>query len=185
MVETGYWELQELSTPAIKELPRRLLYLAFGTATFLVLYSIGAAITLTQEDAQVIANEFMAQAQDIDQSGIFLNNIKIALAMFVPGFGVGLGAYSAVMTGITFNALVTVNPALQGLSPLVVLTTPYGVIEILAYGLAISRSGLLVFQLIKRRALWRRFVKFTLVELAIVITALLAGAAIETQMINN
>jgi hypothetical protein len=177
--------LQELSKPAIKELPKRLLYLAFGVATFLILYSVGAALPLTHEDAEAIANDFMAQAQGIDQAGIFLNNIKIALGMFVPGFGVGLGAYSALGTGMTFNALVTMNPALQGLNPLTVLATPYGAIEVLAYGLAISRSGLLVIQLIKQRPLWRRFVKFTVVELAIVITALLAGAAIENQMINS
>jgi hypothetical protein len=152
---------------------------------FLASYCIGAQLPLTQQDAEVIASEFMAHAQDIDQAGIFLNNIEIALGMFVPGFGVGLGAYSALETGITFNALVTINPALQSLNPLMVLATPYGAIEVLAYGLAISRSGLLVFQLIKQRSLWKRFVKFTLVELAIVITALLSGAAIENQMINS
>jgi hypothetical protein len=70
-------------------------------------------------------------------------------------------------------------------SPLALLVTPFGLLEILAYGLAMSRSGMLVAQLIKSRKDWRRFALFTAVEIGIVIAALILGSLIETQIIQN
>jgi uncharacterized membrane protein SpoIIM required for sporulation len=123
--------------------------------------------------------------EDIDEVGIFFNNIAVALGMFIPGVGVGLGIYSGVSTGVVYNAFAQVNPELLQSSPLALFATPFGLLEVLAYGLAMSRSGMLVAQLLKNRKDWKRFTLFTIVEIGIVIAALVAGSLIEAQLIEN
>lgn len=168
----------------MNQIPIRLIHLAFGVTAFLLMYSAGASVNMSYADAQVYANQFLEHAQNIDQTGIFFNNIQIAFGMFIPAFGAGLGGYSAFETGLTFKALTIVNPALGNMSPLMVLANPFGVLEVLAYGLAMSRSAMLTFQLVKRRKLWRQFSLFTIIEIGIVVIALLVGAVIENQAIS-
>jgi hypothetical protein len=54
--------------------------------------------------------------------------------------------------------------------------------EIVAYGLAISRSGMLFYYLLKRKY-WREYLLSTLVEIGVVVILLLSGAIIEWEMI--
>ncbi len=167
-------------------LPFRIGYLGIGVAVFIGAYSAGAAITLTDQDAEEIRSSFLADIENIDQAGIFLNNVEIALVMFVPGLGAGIGIFSGVSTGMVFNAFALVTPELATMQPLSVLATPFGVLEVLAYGLAISRSGMLVAQLVKKEERtkgWKRFTIYTGIEIGIVITALVAGSVIESQTI--
>ena len=166
-------------------LPWRLAYLATGMATFMVAYSAGAAIPLGETEAEDIRSGFLEDIETIDQSGIFANNIVIALLMFIPGVGVGAGIFSGVSTGVVFNAFALVTPSLSGIPPLSILVTPFGLLEVFAYGIAISRSAMLAFQLAKReeRKYWRQFVAATGIEIAVVVVALLAGATIEGQEI--
>ena len=166
-------------------LPWRVAYLAAGMAAFMIAYSVGAAIPLGEEEAGEISSGFLADIQSIDQDGIFLNNIEIALAMFIPGAGVGVGMFSGISTGVVFNAFALVTPELSGVPPLSILVTPFGMLEVFAYGLAISRSAMLAIQLARKqeRKHWRQFCVATGVEIAVVVIALLAGAAIEGQEI--
>ena len=63
-----------------------------------------------------------------------------------------------------------------------------GKLEIIAYGIAISRSGILCYQLIKdtnKRNTWRKYVIPTIIEIGIVVTILFIGAIIEWQMIST
>ena len=95
-------------------------------------------LPLSEQEAEDIRTEFTERVDDIDETGIFLNNIGIALAMFVPGVGVGVGVYFGVSTGIVFHAFTIGIPELENLHPLSVIATPFGILEVLAYGLAIS-----------------------------------------------
>ena len=126
----------------------------------------------------------MDQIKDIDQTGIFINNAKIALGMFVPLLGVGLGIFSGFSTGMVFNAIAATSDNLNDISPLLILITPFGLMEIVAYGLAISRSGMLLYSLLKRRY-WREYILSTLVEIGVVVILLLSGAIIEWEMITR
>jgi uncharacterized membrane protein SpoIIM required for sporulation len=126
----------------------------------------------------------MDQIKDIDQTGIFINNAKIALGMFVPLLGVGLGIFSGFSTGMVFNAIAATSANLNDISPLLILVTPFGLMEIVAYGLAISRSGMLFFSLLKRMY-WREYLLSTFVEVGIVVILLLSGAIIEWEMISR
>jgi hypothetical protein len=163
---------------------QRLLYLAFGAAAFLIAYSAGAAFPLGHDEAETLRREFSRQIEGIDQNGIFLNNIRIALVMFIPALGTAFGAFSGFSTGSIFSVLTSSSPALSGTPPLIILITPFGIMEVFVYGLAMSRSGMLIYYILKRRS-WRKYTIPTLIEVSIAIGVLFAAAAIEWQMIEQ
>jgi hypothetical protein len=166
-------------------IPIRLGYMALGVAIFVVSFYVGAVSVLSSEDAEAIREDMTSKVENIDDSGIFAKNIVAALGMFVPAVGVALGAYSGVSTGLVVSAFAEITPELAESSPLALLGTPFAVLEVMAYGLAISRSGLVVAQLLKARDEWKHFTVFTTVEIAIVVLALLAGSMIEGQLLQD
>jgi hypothetical protein len=104
--------------------------------------------------------------------------------MFIPLLGIGVGIFSGFSTGMVFNAIAATSASLNGISPLLILITPFGLMEIIAYGLAISRSGMLFHSLLKRKH-WREYLLSTVVEVGIVAVLLLSGAIIEWEMITR
>lgn len=163
----------------------RSIYLIAGIGTFLFVYYLGATYQMTFEDAKSVSQQLGTKNKNLDQNSIFINNIKPAFGMFVPGFGVGLGIYSAYSTGLAFSAAAALSPLLRGISPLVVFTAPFAIMELFSYGLAMSRSGLLVYQLLKRRNLWRDYALRTAIEIGIVTVLLLIGSVVEWQVIQQ
>ena len=160
----------------------RLFYLTIGMVVFIIAYSIGAATDLNRTEAENLRQQFNEQVKDIDQNGIFMNNLRISLGMFIPVLGIGLGIFSGFSTGLIFNVIAESSPLLNNISPLVILITPFGVIEVFAYGLAMSRSGMLIYQLVKKKQL-REHIIPSIIEIVIVIAVLLIGATIEWQMV--
>ena len=148
-------------------------------------------VKINYSEAQIIKRQFEEEVKGIDQSGIFLNNIQAAVWMFIPGFGIVLGVFTAFSTGVAFNAISQTSPsfAYHQISPLIVFLTPFGVLEAIAYGIAISRSGILSFQLIKtknKKKYWKEeYLIPTIIELGIVIAILFIGAIIEWQMVQQ
>ena len=163
---------------------RRLLYLAVGATAFLIAYSAGAAINMSKKEADDLKGQFAKQIIGIDQNGIFINNIKVALGMFIPVVGIGLGIFSGFSTGMVFSAMAETSPLLSNIPPLIILLTPFGVMEVFAYGLAISRSGMLIYQLVKKKS-WREYAIPTIVEIGIVVVVLFIGAVVEWQLIQR
>lgn len=163
---------------------RRLLFVLMGSLVFFGVYSLGAEIEMTPEEAQEVRDAFDEQIEDINDIGIFLNNIRIALGMFVPGAGVALGVFSAYATGNVFAAIAEGSPELQGIPPQLILVTPFGLMEVFVYGLAMSRSALLVYYFVKRRP-WREYALPTLIELGIAAAVLISAAVIEWWMIQE
>lgn len=162
----------------------RLIYLAFGAAAFLIAYSIGAAVPMSEEEAEMLTREFSKQIEGIDQNGIFLNNVRITLIMFVPAVGSAFGAFSGFATGSIFSALASQSPMLGEVSPLVILITPFGIMEVFVYGLAMSRSAMLIYYLLKRMP-WSKYTIPTLIELGIAAGVLFVAAVIEWQIIER
>ncbi len=160
----------------------RLFYLTIGMVVFIIAYSIGAATDLNRTEAENLRQQFNEQVKDIDQSGIFMNNLRISLGMFIPALGIGLGIFSGFSTGLIFNVIAESSPLLNNISPLVILITPFGIMEVFAYGLAMSRSGMLIYQLVKKKQL-REHIIPSIIEIVIVIAVLLIGATIEWQMV--
>jgi uncharacterized membrane protein SpoIIM required for sporulation len=160
----------------------RLFYLTIGMVVFIIAYSIGAATDLNRTEAENLRQQFNEQVKDIDQNGIFMNNLRISLGMFIPALGIGLGIFSGFSTGLIFNVIAESSPLLNNISPLVILITPFGIMEVFAYGLAMSRSGMLIYQLVKKKQL-REHIIPSIIEIVIVIAVLLIGATIEWQMV--
>ncbi len=142
-----------------------------------------------EEEAKIFLDEFNKLLDSLKGENfgteIFLHNVEIALAMFIPGFGIGWGVFSAVSTGFAFAALATTTPLLGSIPPIaLIFATPFGLMELAAYSLAMSRSYLLVIALFKKSPLKQQW-KPLVIEIGIVIGLLFAGGIIEAYMIEN
>ena len=151
---------------------------------FSVIFQLGSMSTVSQEEADLFMEEFEKLVLDIDAFGIFVHNTTIALPMFIPGFGIFWGLFSSWSTGYAFAAIATSVPEVANISPLTILfLTPFGLMEISAYSLGISRSFILIKAIITKTNLLQ-FIKPTIIEIGIVIALLLAGGYIEFYMIE-
>jgi len=157
--------------------------MTLGIIVFLIAYSVGASVPMDKQQTDDLRRHFAEQIKGIDQNGIFINNIKIALGMFVPAVGIGLGMISGFYTGMIFTAIAQTS-TLNHVPPLIILITPFGIMEVFAYGIAISRSGIFIYQLIKKKP-WREYAIPALVEIGLVLLILLVGALIEWQIITQ
>ncbi|NIP61913.1 MAG: stage II sporulation protein M, partial [Nitrosopumilaceae archaeon] len=138
----------------------------------------------TDEEAKEFLKEFETLVEDIDSVGIFLHNTSLALPMFIPGFGVAWGLFSGWSTGFAFSTIVSQAPELAAIPPLAILyLSPFGIMELTAYSLAISRSFILVVLVIKKQNL-SPAIRPTLIEVGIVVGLLLAGGFLEFYMIE-
>lgn len=151
---------------------------------FTTAYQIGSLSTVSEEEATTFMTEFEKLVKDIDAMGIFLHNSTISLPMFIPGFGVVWGLFSAWSTGFAFSAIVSISPELAKVPPLAILfLSPFGIMELTAYSLATSRSFILIKAIYKKSNLIP-FLKPTMIEIGIVIGLLLAGGYLEYYMIK-
>ena len=139
---------------------------------------------VSKEEADLFMSEFEELILDIDAFGIFTHNTTIALPMFIPGFGVAWGLFSSFSTGFAFAAITTTVPELTQIQPLSILfLSPFGLMELTAYSLGISRSFILIVAIIKKKNLIL-FIKPTGIEIGIVIILLLIGGYVEFYMIE-
>ncbi len=143
---------------------------------------------ISEPEAELVMAQFEELIDGIDAFGIFLHNTTIALLMFIPGFGMIWGLFSAWSTGFVFAAITFSMPDVEGVIPTMPLAllflTPFGLLEICAYSLGMSRSLILLFSIIKRQPLLVHL-KSTIIEVGIVIILLLIGGYVEFFMIEE
>ena len=152
---------------------------------FSLSYFIGSQNEVTEEDALAFQKEFEELIVDMDGIGIFLHNSIVALPMFIPGFGVAWGFFSAWQTGQAFAALALLNPMISGIHPLMLLyASPFGIMELVAYSIAMSRSLLLIHKIIKKTSIKNDY-KIIGIEVGIVVGLLLAGGFLEAYLIDT
>ncbi len=162
---------------------RRFTFVAMAIVVFAAVYSAGAASTMSDDEAKKLKDAFGREVKGIDAIGIFLNNFKIAAAMFIPAFGVIVGVFSAYSTGLVFKALAQTTPHIANLPPLIILATPFGIMEMVSYGIAMSQSVILVNAMVRRKDL-KPILLPTMIQLGIVAVLLFAGAFVEFYMIK-
>ncbi len=104
--------------------------------------------------------------------------------MFIPGFGVAWGLFSSWSTGFAFAAISATTPELESIPPLSILfLSPFGLMELVAYSMGISRSFILIRVIIKKINLIP-LIKPTAIEIGIMLALLLAGGYIEFYMLE-
>ncbi len=151
---------------------------------FATAYQLGSMSTVSEDEANLFMEEFEELVLDIDGFGIFTHNLTIALPMFIPGFGIAWGLFSAWSTGFAFAAIVVTAPQIGEIHPLSILfLSPFGLMELTAYSFGISRSFILIRAVVKKINL-KQFVKPTIIEIGIVVGLLLSGGYLEFYMIE-
>ena len=120
-------------------------------AIFSASFTIGSEVQVSEEESSILLEEFETLIEGIDAVGIFVHNTSLSLPMFIPGFGIAWGAFSAFSTGMAFSVLKGAYPALENIPALtIIFMSPFGLMEIAAYSIAMSRSYILVHKIIKK-----------------------------------
>ncbi len=164
--------------------PRVLVFVIF-IGIFSLSYLIGTQSKLSDEESQTFLKEFQKVVEGIDAIGIFEHNASVALPMFIPGAGLAWGSFAAWSTGVAFEALVTTTPTLAKVPPLALLyLSPFGIMELVAYSIGMSRSLLLILVIVRKKSL-KNELRQTAIEIGIVLALLLAGGFIEYYMIQQ
>ena len=166
---------------------KRIILFFIFTAIFAAVYG-GSAVTSepTEEEIEEVMSFFEEIIDTIDGIGIFVHNTTIALPMFIPGFGVAWGLFSAYSTGFAYSAIAASNAQVAQLNPLAILLTPFGLMEMASYSLAMSRSTLLAKDVFQKN--WNQIKSDKLIssiEIGIVVTLLLIGGIVEMWMIET
>ncbi len=180
-IKGNYRNVKELINAKTMSKKRRLGLTLLFMGIFAGLYQAGSLTPVDTETAEALMKEFEAAVEGIDAVGIFAHNAMLSLIMFLPGFGVVWGAIAGFQTGFAFSAATTLHPELSGVPALILFITPFGIMELFAYGIAMSRSYLLIRHAVK---LHKIFIKPLVIEVGIVIGLLLVGGFIEDYMIQ-
>ena len=163
---------------------RILIWLIF-VGIFATTFSIGAEIKISQDDSKTFLKEFQSAIEGIDAIGIFSHNASIGLPMFIPGFGIAWGLFASASTGLAFSAIASTSPMLAKIPPITILIiSPFGVMELAAYSIGMSRSFILIWAVIKKNSI-KQEIRPTIIEIGIVVALLLAGGFIEFAMISQ
>ena len=148
-------------------------------------FAIGAEVQVSEEESKMILEQLEELIDEIDAIGIFSHNTSLALPMFIPGFGVAWGAFAAFSTGMAFSVLKDASPMLANVPSLTILfMSPFGLMEVAAYSIAMSRSYMIVHKMIKRMPVRPDF-RIIGIEIAILIGLLLAGGFVEYYFIES
>ena len=148
-------------------------------------FAIGAEIQVSEEESKIVLEELESLIDEIDAVGIFTHNTSLALPMFIPGFGIAWGAFAAFSTGMAFSVIQDANPMLENVPSLTILfMSPFGLMEVAAYSIAMSRSYMIVHKMIKRMSVRPDFRVIGL-EIAIVVGLLLTGGFVEYHFIES
>ena len=165
-------------------LNRIILFFVF-LGIFSASFAIGAEIQVSEEESKIVLEELESLINEIDAVGIFTHNTSLALPMFIPGFGIAWGAFAAFSTGMAFSVIQDANPMLENIPSLTILfMSPFGLMEVAAYSMAMSRSYMIVHKMIKKMSIRQDFRVIGL-EIAIVIGLLLTGGFVEYYFIES
>lgn len=162
---------------------RIILFLIF-VALFTGSYQVGVLSPITEYDSLEFLKEFQATTEGMDGFGFFIHNSTIALLMFIPGFGVAWGLLTGWSTGFGFASIVAATPELSDIPPLAILyLSPFGIMELVAYSLGISRSYIIIYAVLKKRSIKPQLLGVG-IEIFIMLVLLLVAGHVEFAMIS-
>ncbi len=159
-----------------------MLLVTVSTILLVIVLLSGSLVTLSQEESEERIQQISELLRDINVWKIFFNNFQIALLMLIPALGILAGGYIIYSTGTVFAAYSAQSgiPSVY-LAGLAVLS-PYGILEFLGYGLAMSEGLLIIYASFKKRL--RSEVKVLPLIILAMAGLLLTAAALEMLMIE-
>ena len=159
--------------------------------TFLIVFlilvgftAVGSATTLERSEAERILEDVRKIIPDKPNAiDIFSNNIRIALLMLIPGFGLILAPYVLYNTGLVFSATGLANNV-SGITLLLTTTIlPFFWLEFAAYAASVTQNLYLISAIKSKKLRYElRNLAFTII---IVTALLLLGAWIEMIFISS
>tara|TARA_B100001105_G_scaffold150610_1_gene120817 strand:+ start:49 stop:591 length:543 start_codon:yes stop_codon:yes gene_type:complete len=165
-------------------LNRIILFFVF-LGIFSASFAVGSEVQVSEEESAIVLEQLESLIGEIDAVGIFIHNTSLALPMFIPGFGIAWGAFAAFSTGMAFSVIQDATPMLENIPSLTVLfMSPFGLMEVAAYSIAMSRSYMIIHKMIKKMPI-RPDVRIIGLEIAILVGLLLAGGFVEYFFIEN
>ena len=168
----------------LKMLNRIVLFFVF-LGIFSASFAVGAEVQVSEEESEIVLEQFEILIAEIDAVGIFVHNTSLALPMFIPGFGIAWGAFAAFSTGMAFSVIQDANPMLENIPSLTILfMSPFGLMEVAAYSIAMSRSYMIVHKMIKKLPIRPDF-RIIGLEVVILVGLLLAAGFIEYYFLEN
>jgi len=168
----------------LKMLNRIVLFFVF-LGIFSASFAVGAEVQVSEEDSAILLEELESLIDEIDAVGIFVHNTSLAIPMFIPGFGIAWGAFAAFSTGMAFSVIKDASPMLENVPSLTILfMSPFGLMEVAAYSIAMSRSYMIIHKMIKRMPI-RPDYRIIGIEVAILVGLLLTGGFVEYYFIEN
>gem|GEM_PF-1560731 len=150
---------------------------------FSTVFLISSTIPLEKSFAEEIYSSVSTSMSFTGPIDIFAHNLSISIIMMIPIIGFGFSIVSSSTTGVAVSAISTLKN-LDSLSLAVrLLSTPSGILEFLAYGLASAQGLSGLFAVIEKRV--SRELKGYLTTLLIVGSLLLTSAFIETMSLTQ
>jgi uncharacterized membrane protein SpoIIM required for sporulation len=149
---------------------------------------VGTLIPLSAGDVDALNQEYdrlQGQIETMDfwqtTAFIFTNNFLISLVMFIPIVGFGFGFYVLFNTGVILNAVSTARGFSPVLTFLLLFIFPHAWLEFIAYSIALSESGWVIWQVFHRN-IKSELIK--MLKLFLISTGLLLlGAVVESILI--
>ncbi len=146
---------------------------------FSTVFLISSSIPLEKSFAEEIYTAVSGSMSFKGLLDVFAHNLALSIVMMIPVVGFGFSIVSSSTTGVAVSAISTINN-LDSLSVAVrLLSTPAGILEFLAYGLASAQGLAGLFAVVEKR--FNRELKGYLSTLLIVGSLLLAAALVETM----
>ena len=159
---------------------------------FLAVFVLGSEVDIPEDEARMLIGEFEGQFVGIQWYDIFVHNLTIALGMFIPFGGFVWGSTSALMTGIAFAAYSITSPDVINFSPLLLFITPFGMMELAAYSIAMGTSlqlSISFTKVIRKKARivdkGAKLAKILLTRISVVVLLLVVGGFIEYEILEN
>jgi len=172
------------STPSIKQgyFSRHfinMLFLSIFLIAVAVLYGAVRGNTVPMNEANEASQQLREQLETLNTASIFINNCLIALVSLMPGIGSIFMLYVMYNTGF-FIGMIAKAPGYSSLDAVAItFLNPVGILEIVAYTLALGESMLLLYLLsTKKVAEFKKRISTNSWKTILAILGLLIAAAI-------
>jgi len=127
--------------------------------------------------------ESLKESMSLSPSDIFIHNLLLSLVMMIPVFGFIFSLFSSSLSGMAVSAFSTVfgsNPLRVAIS---LISTPEGILEFIAYGLASAQGLAGFFAIVEKR--FRNELKEYLLTTIMLIVILFIAALLESARVTG